>query len=48
MRQDVEAKRPSELEMLGGTVLRLAQKHAIETPVNKMLYERLKEIEAAY
>jgi len=48
MRQDVEAKRPSELEMLGGTVLALGKKHGIETPVNKMLYERLKEIEAAY
>ncbi len=48
MRQDVEAKRPSELEMLGGTVLALGKKHGLDTPVNKMLYERLKEIESAY
>jgi 2-dehydropantoate 2-reductase len=48
MQQDVEAKRPSEIEMLGGTVLELAAKHGMPVPVNKMLYDALKEIELTY
>lgn len=48
MAQDVDAKRPSEVELFSGTVLKLAQKHGIETPVNKMLYEKIKEIESEY
>lgn len=48
MQQDVEARRYSEIEMLGGTVLEMAQKHAIAVPVNRMLYDKIKEIERAY
>ena len=33
MRQDVEAGRPSEVALFAGTVLALAQKHGIATPV---------------
>jgi 2-dehydropantoate 2-reductase len=48
MQQDVEARRPSEVEMFGGTVMALSAKHGIPAPVNRMLYEKLKEIERGY
>ena len=48
MRQDVEAKRPSEVALFAGTVLELAKKHGISVPVNQMLYDRIMQIEAGY
>jgi len=48
MRQDIEAKRPSELELFSGTVLEFAEKHGLSVPVNKMIYEKIKEIERSY
>lgn len=48
MRQDVLAKRPTEVELFSGTVRRLGQKHGVPTPVNDWLYERIRAIEAAY
>ncbi len=48
MRQDVEARRRSEVELFGGTVLRLGQKHGVQTPVNGELYKLILEIESGY
>ena len=48
MAQDVEAKRPSEVELFAGTVLALGKKHGVPTPVNKELYERIMEKERKY
>lgn len=48
MRQDVLAKRPTEVELFSGTVRRLARKHGMPTPVNDFFYEKIKEIEAGY
>lgn len=48
MRQDGIARRPSEVEMFSGTVRRLAARHGLLVPVNDMLYEKIKGIEAAY
>lgn len=48
MRQDGVAHRRSEAEMFAGTVIDLAQKHRLAVPVNRFLYRRVKEIEAAY
>lgn len=48
MRQDLEAKRYSEVELFAGTVLELGKKHGITTPVNKELYDRIKFIESQY
>lgn len=48
MRQDIEAKRPSELELFAGTVLELAKINEISVPVNTMIYEKIKEIERNY
>ena len=48
MRQDVEAKRPSEVGLFAGTVLALADKYGLDTPVNRMLFDRIQAIEAGY
>jgi len=48
MRQDGEARRKSEVELFAGTMVRLAKKHGVSVPVNAWLYEKVKEIEAAY
>lgn len=48
MRQDSKAHRKSEVELFAGTVRRLAAKHGIAVPVNDWIYERVKEMEAAY
>ncbi|QAT43555.1 ketopantoate reductase family protein [Aminipila luticellarii] len=48
MRQDGVAKRPSELEIFAGTVLKLAKKHGILVPANQYLYDKVKAIEAEY
>ncbi|WP_169314717.1 ketopantoate reductase family protein [Acetobacterium woodii] len=48
MRQDVEAKRPSEVALFSGTVVALRQKHRIKTPVNAMLYDNIMAIEKGY
>lgn len=48
MRQDIEAKRPSELDLFAGTVLEFAKIYGISVPVNTMIYEKIKEIERNY
>jgi len=48
MRQDGKAHRKSEVELFSGTICRLGRKHNIPTPVNDSLYQRVKEMEAAY
>lgn len=48
MRQDVLAKRPTEVEQFAGVVRRLAQKHGMPTPANDLFYEKIREIEANY
>lgn len=48
MRQDLEAKRCSEVELFSGTVISLGKKHGIPTPVNRELYDRIKEIESKF
>ncbi len=48
MRQDAVAKRYSEVELFAGTMLKLAAKHGIDTPVNKRFYEEIKKTESKY
>ncbi|MFY3790567.1 ketopantoate reductase family protein [Ureibacillus sp. MALMAid1270] len=48
MAQDIEAKRFSEVELFLGTVLKYAEKHGLEAPVNKMLYEKIISKECEY
>lgn len=48
MRQDMEAKRFSEVELFSGTVLELGKKYGVSTPVNKELYDRIKSMESQF
>lgn len=48
MRQDMEARRYSEVELFSGTVLELGKKYSVPTPVNKKLYDRIAWIESQY
>lgn len=48
MRQDMEARCFSEVELFAGEVLRLGKKYGIPTPVNKEFYDRIKLIESQY
>lgn len=48
MRQDIEARRPSEVELFAGTIIALGEKHNIPTPINKMLYDKILYIESQY
>ena len=48
MRQDGLARRPSEVELFSGTVLRKAHQLNISVPVNEWLYKEIKKIEAGY
>ena len=48
MRQDGLAHRKSEVELFAGTVLTLADKHGIDVPVNRKIYETILAMERAY
>jgi 2-dehydropantoate 2-reductase len=46
MLQDVEAGRKTEMEIFGGKVVELGQKHGIATPVNETLVWIIRVLEA--
>ena len=48
MRQDGLLKRPSEVELFSGTVIARADAAGVPVPVNRELYKRIREMEAAY
>lgn len=48
MLQDVEAKRPTEVEIFAGKVLKLAQKHNYDAKYNELFYKIIKGIEKSY
>jgi len=48
MRQDGLARRKSEVELFAGTVLSLAKKHGISTPVNQKIYDTVRLMESKY
>lgn len=45
MLQDIEQKRPTEVELFAGTVKKLAAKHQINVPVNELLYQLITVME---
>lgn len=47
MRQDVEAGRRTEIETLNGEIVRRAERHDVETPVNRTLADLLRLAERA-
>lgn len=48
MRQDGLAHRKSEVELFAGTVIALAEKHGIDAPINRKIYDTILEMERAY
>ena len=48
MAQDRKNKKATEVDLFAGTVLKLARKHRIETPVNAWLMRKVREIENNY
>lgn len=45
MLQDVEAGRKTEVEMFAGRIVEMGRLHGLPTPVNAMLFEKIREIE---
>lgn len=48
MRQDTQAHRLTEVELFSGTINRLGEQCKVATPINKMLYQKIKEMESNY
>jgi len=48
MGQDRINRKPSEVDLFAGEVVRLGKKHGIEVPANEYLLQRVREIEADY
>lgn len=48
MRQDLEARRLSEVELFSGTVIKMGKEYNIPTPVNQELYDKIKLMESKY
>ena len=45
MVQDVEAGKPTEVDLFAGTVLEIAEKHGLDAPVNRTLYRLIRAME---
>jgi 2-dehydropantoate 2-reductase len=48
MLEDVEARRPTELELINGSLVREAQRLGVPTPLQTALYRLVKAREASY
>jgi 2-dehydropantoate 2-reductase len=48
MLEDVEAQRPTEVELINGSLLREAGRHGVDTPLQTALYRLMKAKEASY
>ena len=48
LRQDVLARRPTEVELFSGTINRLGAAHGIPTPQNERCYAAIKELESSF
>ena len=48
MRQDGLQRKPTEVELFAGTVIRLGKRHGLATPVNQEIYDKVKEMEAGF
>ncbi len=48
LRQDVLARRPTEVELFSGTINRLGAAHGIPTPQNERFYATIKELESSF
>ncbi|EPY22387.1 hypothetical protein AGDE_13373 [Angomonas deanei] len=48
MLQDIKAKRPTEIEIFGKTIVRLGKKHSVPTPINASLVEAIEKLESEF
>jgi 2-dehydropantoate 2-reductase len=48
MLEDVEAKRPTEIDLIGGSLVREARRHGVATPLHEALHALVKGKEASY
>ena len=48
MAQDVDARRKTEVELFGATVIELGKVHGVPVPVNELLYSLITTIESSY
>jgi 2-dehydropantoate 2-reductase len=48
MLEDIEAQRPTEVELINGALVRAAEQHRIEAPLHRALYRLVKAREASY
>jgi 2-dehydropantoate 2-reductase len=48
MLQDVEARRPTEIDYLNGGIVRFGRDHGVETPVNLAVTALIKGLEASW
>jgi 2-dehydropantoate 2-reductase len=48
MLEDVEARRPTEVELINGALVRAAEQHGVEVPLQTALYRLVRAREASY
>lgn len=48
MRQDMLAKRKTEVDLFSKTIMDLAKKHGVKAPLNTKLYQKIKEMEETF
>jgi 2-dehydropantoate 2-reductase len=48
MLEDVEARRPTEVELINGTLVREAERHGVDAPLQTAVYRLVKAREASY
>jgi 2-dehydropantoate 2-reductase len=48
MLEDVDARRPTEVELISGAIVREAAEHGVEAPLHTALYRLVRAKEASY
>ena len=48
MLQDVEVRRPTEVDYLNGGIVRFGDEHAVPTPLNRAVVALIKGMEASW
>jgi 2-dehydropantoate 2-reductase len=48
MLQDVEARRPTEIDYLNGGIARAGREHGVATPLNEAIWALVKGVEASW
>ena len=48
MCQDMDAKRPTEVDMFAGAIIEMGKKHGISVPANTFLYNAIKALESQF